>query len=205
MSGTALSKLLADIRACRICIDEPSEAPLPHPPRPVLQADRRARLLIAGQAPGARVHATGLPFNDPSGDRLRQWLAIDRCIFYDPAKIAIIPMGFCFPGYDARGGDLPPRRECACHWRDRILAMLPLVELVVCVGHYAQAWHMRGYCRANLTETVRAWRPAYETLTPRVLPTPHPSWRNIGWLKRNPWFEKEVVPILRAEVKRLIA
>lgn len=202
---TALAKLLRDIRACRRCVDEPLTAPLPHPPRPVLQVDRRARILIAGQAPGARVHATGIPFNDPSGDRLRQWLAIDRQVFYDASRIAVVPMGFCFPGYDATGADLPPRRECAPRWRDQVIGRLPHLELIVCVGRYAQGWHMKDDCRTTVTETVRNWRAAYESRFPRVLALPHPSWRNTGWLKKNPWFEAEVVPVLRAEVARLIA
>ena len=202
---SALSKLLRDVRACRRCAEEPLALPLPHAPRPVLQVDWRARVLIAGQAPGARVHATGIPFNDPSGDRLRQWMAIDRHIFYDPAKIAVVPMGFCFPGYDASGADLPPRPECAPHWRASIISLLPRLELIVCVGRYAQVWHMKGHCRLTVTETVRNWRAAYEASTPAVLATPHPSWRNSGWLAKNPWFEAEVVPVLRAEVARLIA
>jgi uracil-DNA glycosylase len=202
---TALSQLVESIRACRRCAEAPFTTPLPHPPRPVLQVDRRARILIAGQAPGARVHATGIPFNDASGDRLRQWMAIDRPAFYDPARIAILPMGFCFPGYDAGGSDLPPRRECAPHWRARVIALLPRLELIVCVGRYAHAWHLGDRCRPTVAETVRHWRAAYETMTPRVLAAPHPSWRNIAWLRNNPWFEADVLPVLRAEVARLIA
>jgi uracil-DNA glycosylase len=205
MPMTALSTLLHEIRACRLCTEQPLSLPLPHAPRPVLQVDRRARILIAGQAPGARVHATSIPFNDPSGDRLRHWLAVDRRTFYDPAKFAVVPMGLCFPGYDASGADLPPRRECAPHWRERILALLPALELIVCVGRYAQTWHMQGYCGATVAETVDNWRAAFKTLAPRVLPTPHPSWRNTAWLKRNPRFEAEVIPALRAEVARLTA
>jgi uracil-DNA glycosylase len=205
MAMTALSQLVTKIRACRRCTEAPLTLPLPHPPRPVLQVDRRARILIAGQAPGARVHATGISFDDASGKRLRRWLAIDRCAFYDPARIAILPMGFCFPGYDSGGSDLPPRRECAPHWRTRVIALLPRLELVICVGRYAQAWHMRDHCRASVTETVRNWRAAYESMIPKVIATPHPSWRNTAWLGNNPWFEAEVLPVLRAEVARLTA
>jgi uracil-DNA glycosylase len=131
-------------------------------------------------------------------------MSIDRRTFYDPTRIAVVPMGLCFPGYDAGGADLPPRRECAPHWRHRIMALLPCLELIVCVGRHAQAWHLREHWRGTVTETVRDWRVAYEILSPRVLALPHPSWRNIGWLKKNRWFETEVLPVLRTEVARLI-
>ncbi|GMG84344.1 uracil-DNA glycosylase family protein [Paralimibaculum aggregatum] len=155
-----------------------------------------ARLLVAGQAPGKRVHASGLPFDDPSGDRLRGWMGVDRETFYDPARIAILPMAFCFPGYDAKGADLPPPKDCAALWRARLLGAFPAVDLVLCIGQYAQAWHLGRARRQSLTETVRNWR---EHL-PGALPLPHPSWRNSGWLRRNPWFEEEVVPWLRTAV-----
>lgn len=200
-----LDTLLEDVRRCRICLDAPEKMPLPHPPRPVLQASGTARLLIAGQAPGARVNATGLPFNDASGDRLRSWLGLTREVFYDSAKIALIPMGFCFPGYDDKGSDLPPRVECATHWRHRLMSAMPAIETILCVGRYAQAWHMPQLCRPTLTQTVRDWREPFETLKPKILPLPHPSWRNTGWLKRNPWFETEILPILRCEILRLTA
>ena len=179
--------------------------PLPHSPRPVLQASLAARLLIVGQAPGARVHASGLPFDDPSGDRLRGWLGIARELFYDRRKLAFIPMGFCFPGYDAKGSDLPPRRECAAQWRARLMSELPLIETIVCLGSHAQKWHMPSFCRPTLTETVHHWREPFHSGIPRVLPLPHPSWRNSAWLKKNPWFEAEILPVLRREVARLIA
>jgi uracil-DNA glycosylase len=198
-----IETLLVEVRRCRICIDVPEKAPLPHDPHPVLQASAAARLLIAGQAPGARVNATGLPFNDASGDRLRSWLGLTRAVFYDPAKIALVPMGFCFPGYDENGSDLPPRVECARHWRHRLMSALPAIETIFCVGRYAQAWHMPQLCQSTVTQTVRNWRSPFETLKPRILPLPHPSWRNTGWLKRNPWFETEVLPVLRSEVLRL--
>ena len=200
-----IEALVEEVRACRICLDRPSTTPLPHAPRPVLQLSRRARLLIVGQAPGAKVHATGIPFNDPSGDRLRSWLGLGREVFYDPDKLALVPMGFCFPGYDRNGSDLPPRRECAPHWRSRIMAALPQIELILCVGRYAQAWHMPQHCRPTLTETVRRWREPYEALNPPILPLPHPSWRNSAWLKRNQWFEAEIIPVLRRDVQRLTA
>jgi uracil-DNA glycosylase len=201
----ALETLLEDVRRCRVCLDHPVAAPLPHLPRPVFQLTREARFLIVGQAPGRRAHESGLPFDDPSGDRLRSWLGVGRREFYDPRRFALLPMGFCFPGYDRNGSDLPPRVECAHHWRSRIMARLPNVEFVLCLGRHAQAWHMKPFCRATLTETVRAWRAPYETGPPLLLPLPHPSWRNSAWLKRNPWFEREILPVLRAEVARLTA
>jgi uracil-DNA glycosylase len=201
-----LDALLQDLRACRICRDAPLHLPgLPHEPRPVIQASATARLCIAGQAPGTRVHASGKPFTDPSGVRLRGWLGLDEAAFYDEAKVAIIPMGHCFPGLDRHGGDRPPRRECAPTWRSRTFAALPQVELVLAIGLYAQAWHLGGAKGATLSATVSNWRNILEQPRhPRVLPLPHPSWRNNSWLKRNPWFEAELVPVLREEVARLV-
>lgn len=202
----SLKPLLNDIRACRICRDAPRcGAPLPHEPRPVLRVSKTARLCIAGQAPGTRVHATGLPFNDPSGDRLRDWLGVTRDEFYDTARVAIVPMGFCFPGLDAKGGDLPPRRECAATWHDSVFSLLPRLKLVLVIGQYAQAYHLKSARRKTLTETVHAWRDYYEPAAARrMLPLPHPSWRNTAWLKKNPWFEAELLPVLRAEVRALV-
>ena len=191
-SHLEFESLLAKVRACRAC-------DLPHEPRPVVRASPTARLLIAGQAPGTRVHESGIPFDDRSGDRLRDWMGVDRETFYDTARIAIVPMGFCFPGQDAKGGDLPPRRECAPLWRARIMAALPNVELTLVIGQYAQAWHLGKAARPTLTDTVRNW----QVYLPRALPLPHPSWRNTAWLKRNPWFEAEILPVLRHEVRRL--
>ena len=194
-----LAALAARIRACRICRDAPLGKPLPHEPRPVVVASSRARVLIAGQAPGTKVHASGIPFDDRSGDRLRDWMGVTREQFYDAGNFAIVPMGFCFPGLDANGGDRPPRRECPPAWRAPLLALMPQVELVLAVGSYAQAWHMGR--RAPLTETVAGWRDALAgDAGPRVLPLPHPSWRNTAWLKRNPWFEAELLPVLRHEI-----
>jgi uracil-DNA glycosylase len=196
-----LDRLLAEIRACRRCVEEPNGVPLPHEPRPVLQASAAARLAIFSQAPGARVHESGRPFTDASGERLRDWLGLGPEIFYDAAKVAIVPMGFCFPGMNAKGGDLPPRKECAPLWRGRVVAALPGVRTAVLVGSYAQAWHLKGAAEAGMTETVARWRE----FAPRYFPTPHPSWRNNGWLRRNSWFETEVVPALRRAVAEALA
>ena len=190
-----LAALLREIRACRACA-----AQLPHLPRPVLRASATARLCVVGQAPGTRVHATGIPFNDPSGVRLRAWLGLTPERFYDETHVAIIPMGFCFPGQDEAGGDLPPRPECAPLWRDRLFAKLPALHLTLLIGRYAQLWHLRREVRASLTETVAHWRhyPA------DVMPLPHPSWRNNGWLRRNPWFEAELLPELKMRVQKVL-
>lgn len=173
----------------------------------MLQVSTTARLCIAGQAPGVRVHASGRPFTDPSGVRLRQWLAIGEETFYDPSTIAIVSMGFCFPGLDAKGGDLPPRRECAEAWRERLFAGLPDLELILLVGQYAQRWHLDSTAVAGgLTETVGGWRDVYRSgERPRFISLPHPSWRNNAWLKRNPWFERELLPVLRADVAEIVA
>lgn len=203
-----LEDLLGALRACRLCRDAPQFGPaLPHEPRPVIQAAASARLCIASQAPGTKVHLSGVPFTDASGDRLRLWLGLDEATFYDASRIAIVPMGHCFPGQDAKGGDLPPRRECAPTWRARVFAALPELELILVVGQYAQGWHLTPEERAGgLTTTVQRWRDILAApRLPRVLPLPHPSWRNSGWLKQNRWFEAEVVPALRAEVARLIS
>lgn len=207
MSDADLAALAAGIAACRVCRDQPAGGPerrLPHEPRPVAVLSGKARILIAGQAPGIRVHESGIPFNDPSGDRLRAWLGVDREQFYDPDRFAIVPMGFCFPGYDAKGSDLPPRRECAPLWRTRVIASMPQVELVLAIGSYAQKWHL-GPNSGLMTETVRTWRSYSQgSGGPDVLPLPHPSWRNSGWLKRNTWFEAELLPELKTKVLSLI-
>ncbi|MBL8315273.1 MAG: uracil-DNA glycosylase family protein [Rubrivivax sp.] len=192
--NAALQRLLREVRACTICT-----AHLPLPPRPVLLAGATARILIAGQAPGRKVTASGVPFDDASGDRLRAWMGIDKATFHDPGFIAILPMGFCYPGAGI-SGDLPPRPECAATWRARLLEQLPSIELTLVIGTYAQAWHLKpAGGGANLTATVGAWREHGA----RVLPLPHPSPRNNGWLQRNPWFEADVLPDLKERVRAL--
>ena len=201
----ALDRLLRDIRTCRRCVDAPDSAKLPHGPRPVLRVSATARLAVVGQAPGTRVHASGVPFADPSGVRLRTWMGVAEAEFYDEARIAVIPMGFCFPGLDTAGGDLPPRAECAPLWRPRLFSLLPQLELVLLVGMYAQRWHLGAECGATLGETVRDYRRILALSgAPRFLPLPHPSWRNNAWLKHNPWFEAALLPVLRREVAALI-
>jgi uracil-DNA glycosylase len=202
---TPLDRLLADIRACRICRDAPKGKALPHEPRPVLRVSPTARLAICGQAPGTRVHASGVPFTDPSGDRLREWLGVTSEEFYDVARVAVIPMGFCFPGLDAKGGDLPPRPECAPHWRAELMAQLPQIELMLLVGQYALRWHLGTVAGQSLSATVADWRSHHAVARrPRLLPLPHPSWRNNAWLARNPWFAGELLPVLRREVRALL-
>jgi uracil-DNA glycosylase len=192
---TRLPLLLKEVRGCTICA-----AHLPRGPRPVLQADARARILIAGQAPGSKVHASGVPFDDASGERLRQWMGVGREQFYDPEIVAILPMGFCYPG-TGKSGDLPPRRECAPQWRTRLLQAMPHIELTLVIGQYAMAWHLPNAATSNLTQTVRAWREHGSA----VLPLPHPSPRNNIWLKANPWFALEVVPALQARVGSIVS
>jgi uracil-DNA glycosylase len=190
-----LDALTAEIRACTICAKH-----LPLGPRPVLRGRVTARLLILSQAPGTRVHVTGLSFNDRSGDRLREWLDISRKTFYDESRVAIAPMGFCYPGRDAKGGDLPPRPECAPTWLGPLLERLPHLELILLVGSYAIDAYLEGRTRPSMTETVQAWRE----YLPRYLPLPHPSWRNTAWLTRNPWFASELLPELRKKVRALL-
>lgn len=197
--------LAAAVRRCRLCVEAPAGKPLPHEPRPVIRGSATARLLIAGQAPGTRVHASGIPFDDRSGDRLRAWMGVDSATFYDESRIAIVPMGFCFPGQDAKGGDLPPRRECAPFWRSRVVGALPNVALVLAIGAPAQRWHL-GAAAGGVDATVRRWREVGDRPSgPVVFPLPHPSWRNTGWLKRNPWFEAELLPDLRVRVAETLA
>jgi uracil-DNA glycosylase len=205
VSGT-LEELTRRVRTCRICVEHPIGRPLPHEPRPVLLPSSQARILIAGQAPGTKVHISGMPFTDASGDRLRTWLGVTRDEFYDGKDFAIVPMGFCFPGQDAKGADLPPRRECAPAWRAPLMELMPQIELVLTIGLYAQAWHMAETRRGSLTETVQNWREVFAAPTrPVVLPLPHPSWRNTGWLKKNPWFEMDLLPFLKTEIRRRLA
>ncbi len=200
-----LEELLGEIGSCRVCVERSQGAALPHEPRPVIRASRTARIAICGQAPGTRVHACGVPFLDPSGDRLRAWMAVTREEFYDGTRVAIVPMGFCFPGLDTHGSDLPPRRECAPLWHDRVLAEMPGLELILLVGAWAQRWHLPFMRGAGMTATVAAWREVTGADGAAMhFPLPHPSWRNNAWIKRNPWFEVELLPALRGAVRRAL-
>ncbi|MEO1039265.1 MAG: uracil-DNA glycosylase family protein [Pseudomonadota bacterium] len=185
----------AEARACQVCAEA-----LPHAPRPVLRGSSSARIQIIGQAPGTRVHASGMPFTDPSGDRLRGWMGVSEAQFYDEAQIAITPMGLCFPGLDAKGGDRPPRAECAPLWQARLRASLPRVQCTLLIGAYAQKRWLGESAKKTLTETVLQWRD----FAPDVFALPHPSWRNNVWLKRNPWFENEVLPSLRLRIRSIL-
>ena len=192
-SGRAVAQLLGEVRACTLCASH-----LPLGPRPILQLDPRATILIAGQAPGRKAHESGIPFSDPSGDRLREWMGIDGSVFYDAARVAILPMGFCYPGTGA-GGDLAPRPECAPAWRRRLLAMLPKLQLTLVIGSYAQAWHLNQAVASSVTEAVSAWRDHW----PHIIPLPHPSPRNQRWLSSNPWFAHDVLPRLRTRIREM--
>ena len=192
---TDLDLLLREVRACRLC-----EQHLPMGPKPVLRASATARLLIVGQAPGTLVHASGIPWNDASGMRLRGWLGVDRNTFYDEAKIAIMSMGFCYPGR-GNSGDLPPRPECSATWHPRLLPLMPEVKLVLAIGQYAQVYFLGDARKKSLTDTVHAWRE----YAPRVFPLPHPSPRNVAWFMHNPWFDTEVVPSLREQVSAVLS
>jgi uracil-DNA glycosylase len=186
--------LLAEIRSCRVCAEH-----LPLGPHPVVQASAGARLLIVGQAPSLTVHKTGVPWDDKSGEQLRRWLGVDRATFYDAARIALMPMGYCYPGR-GNSGDLPPRKECAPLWQDRLLAQMPRIELTLLIGQYAQRHFLGKTARANVTETVEA----FADYAPRFIPLPHPSPRNTGWFKHHPWFESEVLPVLRERVRHAL-
>ena len=191
----SLDTVLAENRACRACAAE-----LPHEPRPVVRVSAETRLLICGQAPGRRVHESGLPFDDPSGDRLRGWMGVDRETFYGHPAIGVAAMAFCFPGTDPAGGDYPPPARCASLWRRRLLAELPKVALTLLIGRPAQLWALGDRAPPSMTETVRAWK----RYLPDALVMPHPSWRNSGWQKRHPWFEAEVAPYLRRRVADML-
>jgi uracil-DNA glycosylase len=193
--STDLEAHFRDIRACTHCAQH-----LPMGARPVVRGAVSSRICIIGQAPGIRVHESGIPWNDPSGKRLRGWLELDDDTFYDETKIAIMPIGFCYPGTMENGGDYPPRKECAPMWHPPLLDALPNVELTLLIGSYAQAYYLGRTRKKTMTETVRAWRD----YLPEILPTPHPSWRTIGWQKKNPWFDDEVLPELRHRVHALI-
>ncbi len=192
----SLPHLLREINACRAC-----EAKLPHGPRPILRVSKDARLLIISQAPGSKVHHTGIPWNDASGDRLRDWMNLDRSTFYDEARIAFVPIGFCYPGAETNGGDKPPRPECAPLWHERIFEHLPNIQLTLLVGQYSQRQYLGSRRKRSMTETIKAF-PEYG---PKFFPLPHPSWRSGIWMRKQPWFEKVVIPRLRNAVKRVIA
>jgi len=195
VTKSGLNDLLDQVRGCDLCAEH-----LPLGPRPVLRVSETARILIVGQAPGTRVHDTGIPWNDPSGDRLRKWLNLDRDTFYDHSRIAIIPMGLCYPGRNTHGGDSPPRPECGPHWHPQLRAWLPNLELTVLAGRYAHKYYLKAQVKKTVTETVSAWRD----YGPDFMPTPHPSWRVNGWLKCNVWFDDELVPELRRRVHALL-
>lgn len=192
----ALDHVLAKVRTCRICADH-----LPLGPRPVVRMAKSARILVIGQAPGTKVHETGLPWNDASGDRLRDWLDMSVGDFYDPGKLAIMPMGFCYPGRFERGGDLPPRPECAPEWHDALREHLPDIGLTLLIGQYAQEYYLGNRRSKTMTETVQRFG---EFLPENILPMPHPSWRNTAWMKKNPWFESDLLPVLRMKVHDLL-
>ena len=192
-----LDSLLADVRGCTLCADH-----LPLGPRPVVRMQSSARILIVGQAPGTKVHETGIPWNDASGDRLRDWLSLSKDVFYDDSKIAIMPMGFCYPGRDPKGGDNPPRPECARTWHDRLLLHLPDIDLTLLVGSFAQKRYLGPAASATMTDSVRNFRTH---LSSGFLPLPHPSWRTTAWQRKNPWFDEEVLPVLRSRVREFLA
>ena len=193
-----IDDLTGEIRGCRLCADRFLATATGHTPRPVVWFSQSARILIAGQAPGARVYNSGRPFTDPSGDRLRDWLGMNETEFYDQSQVAIVPMGFCFPGYNANKADLPPPPICARTWHARVMAQLPKVEIKVLIGAHAQRWHLNH--KGPVTELVHGWRDH----APQVFPLPHPSWRNTAWLKKNPWFETDLLPVLQARLRQLM-
>jgi len=190
MSRTKLQRLTVNIRSCTLC-----EQHLPYNPNPIVRPSTSAKILIIGQAPGTKVHETGLSWNDASGNKLREWMGVDRDLFYDTDKIAIMPMGFCYPG-KGKSGDLPPRPECAPKWHEPLLTLMPQIELVLLIGMYAQKYYLKKQRKQNLTETVKAWKQ----YAPYYLPIPHPSPRNKLWLKKNDWFERDVVPVLKKRI-----
>ena len=196
----ALDALKADLAGCTICAERFAATATRHAPNPVVWFASGARVLIASQAPGVRAHEASTPFWDRSGARLREWMGVDEATFYDHSRVAIVPMGFCFPGYDAKGSDLPPPPVCADTWRAPIIEGLGDVEVTLLIGGYAQRWHLGAAARGGVTRTVAAWREH----APRAFPLPHPSWRNTAWLKRNPWFETDLLPVMRARLREAL-
>lgn len=189
-----LEEIVHQAKACRIC-----SAQLAHEPRPVFEVSSSAKILIIGQAPGTKVHQSGVPWDDPSGRKLREWLEMSEETFYDVSKVAIMPMGFCYPG-KGKSGDLPPRPECAPQWHDQLLGHMPNIEVTLLIGMYAQKWYLKERVQKNLTETVRS----FEEYLPKYIPLPHPSPRNRFWFQKNPWFEEELLPVLRGSVAKLM-
>lgn len=200
MMTDALKTLQTNITSCTLCTARFAATKTAHSPRPVAWLSPNAPILIAGQAPGARVHISGRPFTDPSGDRLRDWLGVDETTFYDRNKFAVLPMAFCFPGYDAKGSDLPPPQICADIWQDMAMAQMPQIKLTLLIGAYAQKWHLPKTKKLSVTARVKNWRDH----APAIFPLPHPSWRNSGWLKQNPWFETDLLPVLQGHVENLL-
>jgi uracil-DNA glycosylase len=196
----ALEALQADISACTLCTARFAATKTAHSPRPVAWLSPSAPILIAGQAPGARVHESGRPFTDPSGDRLRDWLGVDEATFYDRRKFAVLPMAFCFPGYDAKGSDLPPPKICADTWQNNAITLMPQIKLTLLIGGYAQKWHLPETKKLSVTARVENWHDH----APEIFALPHPSWRNTGWIKKNPWFETDLLPVLRNRVSSLL-
>jgi uracil-DNA glycosylase len=191
----SLPDLLAEISACRACAHE-----LPHEPRPVVMVSENTRILVCGQAPGNRVHQSGRPFTDPSGDRLRDWMGVDEQTFYGDPRIGVAAMAFCYPGTDPKGGDYPPPKRCAQLWRARLLSELKNVELTLLVGAHAQKWALAGRAAAKMSDTVADWR----AFAPDIIPLPHPSWRNTAWLRKNPWFDAQLAPYLRQRIQEIL-
>lgn len=202
-----MEKLFNEIKNCKICIDTPEKKELPHAPNPVVVMSNNAKIVICGQAPGNKVNQSGIPFTDPSGDRLREWLGVDEDSFYNSGNFSIVPMGFCFPGLDNKGGDLPPRKECAKKWHGRVFEVMPQLDLYLLVGGYAQKYHLGKRVQKSVTETVVSWKSYIQNPIDgkRFLPLPHPSWRNTGWIKKHEFFSEELLPFLKNEVKNLLA
>ncbi|WP_144755502.1 uracil-DNA glycosylase family protein [Bartonella saheliensis] len=206
--SNSIIKLEKQIYSCRICIEQPCYLPpLPHEPNPVVYLSDSASIAIAGQAPGLRVHETSIPFNDRSGERLRDWLNVSKEEFYNRSLFALVPMGFCFPGYDKNKSDLPPRRECHEIWHEKVFRAMPQIKLVLAIGSYAQKWHIIGLKHKTVSATVNDWRNILSIRQPRgynVMPLPHPSWRNTSWLQKNPWFNDELIVSLRSLVREFL-
>ncbi len=195
IGNNSIDYLLSQVRSCQLCVKN-----LPLEPKPIIQASSSSKILIIGQAPGTKAHRTGIPWNDASGKRLRNWLKIPKNIFYNKSQIAIMPMGFCYPGRTVNGGDLPPKTECAPTWHEKILKLLPKIELTILIGSYAQKYYIETARKTTMTDTVSNWR----TLVPRIVATPHPSWRTLAWEEKNPWFRMELLPALQTRIRKIL-